>query len=398
MLVTNEEEISALNGKVVQLTEESSLLKAQMQKDVESLSALKSIRARSAALEDEIKGKDQKVSELEERLLESEAALESRKKTEEALRGELSSREQRLSALEDEIKGKGQKVSELEERLLKSDAALEARKKTEETLRADLSSGDRKLSELGNQIKGKEQRISEFEDKLRESEGSLAEEKKIQERLRAELSSKAKMVEELQGELKLSLSRLLSIEDESAKGKAEKEVLKRRLSQINGEKIQAEEKLGQLKSTYESLLSDLKTQIEKKEVAIKAFEEKISLTFVDRILFQVGEAAITPSGREVLRDLGKGLRNVKFKQIRVEGHTDNTPIRPGSGLGFPSNWELSTARAAAVVRYLQNEVGLDPANLEAVGYAFYRPVAGNDTEEGRALNRRVNIVIAPKLE
>jgi chemotaxis protein MotB len=65
---------------------------------------------------------------------------------------------------------------------------------------------------------------------------------------------------------------------------------------------------------------------------------------------------------------------------------------------FPSNWELSAARAAAVVRHFQKEIGIDPENLEAVGHSFYDPVATNETEEGRAQNRRVNIVIAPKIE
>jgi chemotaxis protein MotB len=153
-----------------------------------------------------------------------------------------------------------------------------------------------------------------------------------------------------------------------------------------------------MKSTYDNLVSDLKKQIDNQEVTIKTFEEKISVTFVDRILFELGKATISPEGEEILRKVGRILKNVKNKQIRVEGHTDNIPIMPASQDKFPSNWELSAARAAAVVRHFQNGIGLDPGNLEAVGHSFYRPVASNETEEGRAQNRRVNIIIAPKIQ
>jgi len=156
--------------------------------------------------------------------------------------------------------------------------------------------------------------------------------------------------------------------------------------------------MGQMKSTYEALISDFKQQIEEKEVTIKAFEEKISVTFVDRILFDFGKASISPEGKTILRKVGEILKNVQGRQIRVLGHTDNIPILPEYQHKFPSNWELSAVRAAAVVRDFQKKIGLDPRNLEAVGRSFYDPIASNETDEGRARNRRVEIIIAPKIE
>jgi chemotaxis protein MotB len=79
----------------------------------------------------------------------------------------------------------------------------------------------------------------------------------------------------------------------------------------------------------------------------------------------------------------------------VEGHTDNKPLGPTLKERFPSNWELSTARAAAVVRFLQEEGLLQPERLSARGYSFYRPLATNDTEEGRHQNRRIEIILGP---
>jgi chemotaxis protein MotB len=80
-------------------------------------------------------------------------------------------------------------------------------------------------------------------------------------------------------------------------------------------------------------------------------------------------------------------------QIHVVGHTDNVPIRPGARARFPSNWELSTARATAAVRFLVEKAGVDPRRLGAIGYGEFRPVAENATTEGRAKNRRIAITI-----
>ncbi len=108
----------------------------------------------------------------------------------------------------------------------------------------------------------------------------------------------------------------------------------------------------------------------------------------DQVLFAPGEADLRPEGFSVLDHLGPALAGLAHK-VSVEGHTDNVPI---SGR-YPSNWELSTARATTVLRQLIDRYGLPSASLSAAGYADQRPVAGNDTAEGRTANRRVEIVV-----
>jgi len=154
----------------------------------------------------------------------------------------------------------------------------------------------------------------------------------------------------------------------------------------------------QMKTTHEALVSGVKEQIQKQEVTIKEFQESLSLNFIDRILFEFGKADLTPEGEKILKKVGEALKNIKGKKIRVSGHTDNVPIRPDNVKKFPSNWELSAARAASVVRYFQEKIGLDPRDMEAVGRSFYQPVASNETKEERARNRRVEILIAPQME
>ena len=114
-----------------------------------------------------------------------------------------------------------------------------------------------------------------------------------------------------------------------------------------------QEILGEIENQdYEKITNQierfLKEQIENREVIISELGEKLSVTFVDRILFQSGKATVTPKGKEILTKVGQILRNVKSKRIRVEGHTDNKLILPEYQHKFPSNWELSAARAVAV--------------------------------------------------
>lgn len=125
-------------------------------------------------------------------------------------------------------------------------------------------------------------------------------------------------------------------------------------------------------------------------------EQPIRITILERLLFESGEADLKPAACKVFKQFGEKLKQVTDKQIRVEGHTDNKLPRTRLRVRYPSNWELSSARATNVVRCLIKEGGLPPAMLSAVGYGDSRPVAGNDTEEGRRKNRRVEIVLYPR--
>lgn len=118
-------------------------------------------------------------------------------------------------------------------------------------------------------------------------------------------------------------------------------------------------------------------------------ERGLTLRFVDGVLFDVGSADLRPEAEVILRQVFSVLQDWPY-QIRVEGHTDDWPI---STARYPSNWELSTARAARVVRFVVSEGNIPPDRLSAVGYGEYRPRDTNETAQGRAQNRRVEIVL-----
>lgn len=175
--------------------------------------------------------------------------------------------------------------------------------------------------------------------------------------------------------------------------------LKKELTNLSQEKAkimeEKEKAISQLKNTYNSLVSELKEEIKKGEIEVTQLRDKLTLQMVEKILFDSGSAEIKGSGKKIIDRVAEILKNVSDKQIRIEGHTDNVPIGPKIARKFPTNWELSTARATTVVRYLIEKGGINPKILSAVGYADNMPVASNDTEEGRAKNRRIEIVLSP---
>ena len=154
--------------------------------------------------------------------------------------------------------------------------------------------------------------------------------------------------------------------------------------------------LEKAKKSYEDLQAGLKSEIAAGEIKITQLQGKLTVNLVDRILFDSGKAEIKADGRTVLDKVGSILNTVTDKNIRIEGHTDNKPITGDLLAKYPSNWELSTARATAVARYLQDHDKVDPARLVAAGYGEFHPVASNDTTESRALNRRIEIVLVPR--
>jgi chemotaxis protein MotB len=144
--------------------------------------------------------------------------------------------------------------------------------------------------------------------------------------------------------------------------------------------------LSMLQSQLKQALS---REIALHEIALHETPEGIVISMREFGFFESGSGTLKASAIPTL-DRIASLLAVRTYKMRIEGHTDNVPIHTAQ---FASNWELSTARATDLVRLLMVRYGLDPDRLAAAGYAQYHPIAGNDTEPGRALNRRVDIVV-----
>jgi chemotaxis protein MotB len=144
--------------------------------------------------------------------------------------------------------------------------------------------------------------------------------------------------------------------------------------------------------TYQALSKQLQTEIKSDQVQIQQLQDRLKVTMVDEILFPEGGWQLSRKGEETLAKIIPPLSGLKNQRIVVEGFTDNVPIGPELKARFPSNWELSTARATDVVRFLSAK-GVSNNMLSAEGFGDSRSVATNDTPAGRAKNRRVDIVI-----
>ena len=177
----------------------------------------------------------------------------------------------------------------------------------------------------------------------------------------------------------------------------EKEALQSRTSELS-RKAEKAEQLEKATQTYQDLQKKLEKEIQEGQVQLKEMKDRLTMTMVDKIIFPSGSAEISKEGKKVLDKVVSILKDIHDKRIQVEGHTDNVPIVSVLKKRFPTNWELSTARATEVVRYLQEAGGIDAHLLSATGYSEYQPVAPNDDEEGKHKNRRIEIVLLPLLK
>ena len=148
-----------------------------------------------------------------------------------------------------------------------------------------------------------------------------------------------------------------------------------------------------LDDTKKTIENSLKDQIAAQQIEVVEVEDKIKVVFIDKILFDSGSVEINPKGRQLLLMVAGALKDNRNQSIVIEGHTDDARLRPKLKKKFPSNWELSTARACAVARFLQQDAGIRPQRLAVRGYSLFRPVASNKTPQGRRQNRRIEIIL-----
>lgn len=161
---------------------------------------------------------------------------------------------------------------------------------------------------------------------------------------------------------------------------------KTRMQQIAQEKERIQKAGGGLRS-------ELKSQIENQDVTVSEAGDQLVIKLTDRIPLESGQQGLGAQAREILDKIALALKKFPDRAARIEGHTDNIPLRPGGR--FASNWELSAARAAEAVRYLQEHGDIPGERLQALGLADTRPIVSNSTAANRAINRRLEIVLIP---
>ncbi|MCX5794903.1 MAG: OmpA family protein [Elusimicrobia bacterium] len=258
-------------------------------------------------------------------------------------------------------------------------AADDAAKKaaaTETGLRTQVKADADQLASLNTQMASVQQSNKDLKESLDAKKGELT--KKV--------SDLIKEKDALSQKLASATNDVAARDQELAQARNEKAVLEKA----------KEDELAKVKQNYEDLTAGLKSEISAGAVTITQLQGKLTVNMVDRILFDSGQAEVRSDGKKVLQKVGSILAGVADKDIRIEGHTDNKPIVGDLKNTYATNWELSTARATAVLRYLQDTAQVDGKHMVAAGYGEFRPVSPNDTPEHRALNRRIEIVLVPR--
>ena len=192
--------------------------------------------------------------------------------------------------------------------------------------------------------------------------------------------------QKLEGDLADAKAKMESLESSNAQllkdMDSSKSDLQNRVADMTRDKQEIEKikqaEVDKLKSTYQDLMKDMQKEIEQGSIQITQLQNKLTVNLVDKILFNSGEADVNAEGKKVLLRVANVLKKVQNKQIRIEGHTDNIPIGGALKEKFQSNWELSTARATTVTRYLTEVCGINPTVVAAAGYAHFRPLAGKN--------------------
>ncbi len=233
----------------------------------------------------------------------------------------------------------------------------------------------------GCKVKDLEAQLAEVQDKLTKTEAELGREKQSNEQLRGENQSYQERIAELEAEVSALNTQ---IEDLAAKaGTTAKE-----LAELRAEKAKREKEL----LVYKDLFDKLKAMVDQGTIKIGFRKGHMVVLLSNSILFDSGKSSLRPEGQQAIASLAPALISVD-RDFLVAGHTDNIPIKTAR---FPSNWELSTARAVSVVKGLV-EAGYPASKVGGAGYAENDPVGDNTTEVGREQNRRIEIILMPNL-
>ncbi|MDH3635199.1 MAG: OmpA family protein [Gammaproteobacteria bacterium] len=255
---------------------------------------------------------------------------------------------------------------------------------------AEMDSMRQSLGSAQEEINRNQQQIQKTEQELdaAKMQNALAQE---------EINRNQQQIQKTEQELKSARMQVVTAVDELMKLEARKKDLQQELSESQAQMttlrdIEIETK--RRNQIYENFVNTLKTMIDGGQLTVSIEQGRIVINLPNNVLFKSGSANLNPEGEEALTQIGSVLSQFSDRRFQIEGHTDNKPIKSAQ---FPSNWELSTSRALTVV-HLLTDIDVDPENISAAGFGEFRPRADNETEEGRQLNRRIEIIMLPNLD
>jgi chemotaxis protein MotB len=250
---------------------------------------------------------------------------------------------------------------------------------TRTSLSRQLDERGETIAELEKDIADKDKRIIELEEEIAGKRGELA---KLTESSTQEAARLQTEVTKLEGELANVLA-------DRSQLKASAQEMKTALAEASKRRAEAERRVAE----FRTLLARFKTLIDAGKLRVIIADGKMVLELPTDVLFPSGSAKLSDEGGLAIAEVTGVLIGLTDRRFQVEGHSDNVPIKTRR---FPSNWELASARATVVVNTMM-AAGMSGDRISAASFGEFHPVASNDTEEGRAANRRIQIVVVPDL-
>ncbi len=215
----------------------------------------------------------------------------------------------------------------------------------------------------------------------------------VEQRTIADLEAQLSQLQDAYDRKKQALEAAQSKEAElvASKGQLEADVesMKQALAELEARREAAEARL----AAYRDLLARFQSLIDAGKLKVKIQNGRMVVELASDVLFASGSASLSPDGLAAIQEVAGVLASIPERTFQVEGHTDDDPIATSQ---YPSNWELASGRALTVVKAMV-DAGMPPERISASSYAFYQPVAPNDDDEGKAANRRIEIVVIPDL-
>ena len=208
------------------------------------------------------------------------------------------------------------------------------------------------------------------------------------------LTSNINKNRELLAQLEAKEKSLAAEQDRLNKLKSDLEASSKRLNELESY-IAAKD--ASMKKLKETLMKSLKA-FDGKGLTVHEKDGKVYVSMENKLLFQTGSWAVNAEGKTAVVEVGKVLAQNPDLSILIEGHTDDDKIMGNLGGGIENNWDLSTKRATAIVNILSENKGVNKQNLTAAGRGEFAPIMSNDTPEGKAKNRRIEIILTPKLD
>lgn len=279
-----------------------------------------------------------------------------------------------------------------------------------ESLKAAKADLEAKLAEVQGRADAAESRVASLSNSNKSLSDAIGASKDdLGGKLNAVVTEKDALAKKLSDALKekLALERLKTVYQsarektvrELDKLKGEREALLLKVAGADTTvKAAAESRAASVLKTREemgSVADSVLKELQSGAARVEQNGESFLLTISDSELFDEGSAKLQEKGEALLTRVGTALKGLSGKSFYIQAHSDNSAFKKGLLGGYAGHWELTAARATAVARWLHEHAGVDPARISAAGFGEFRPVKPNDTNEGRAANRRVSVVVSP---